>query len=481
MRPLAFNALEALTGSGYAMGLKPQIWQSETAKRETLNSLDFFWFVMLVLTQYGYNSKRGTRMVMEHGAANVDKTGTFDEDIKRITGGAVTIDRSGIWRAPAFKAMLFEGKPSGNFRFKAPIETFFNKFRNWHSALPGATGLNPDRAPEESHGLLVYNERQLKLLDTLPPEIFLRLQRPLLEWEDFVRVANAINRAIDFDRHHSHEGWAKCGFTGQAYRLSLESDQWMSEEDYQRIPPEHRAALDHLVSQPGYFDSFKLSPGEVFAKLNAMGSPSKLTRLPMHTIPLLAPERAWEDITVRQSLEMEIDAQEIDSEPLRYIAKVRNASGYEIVLERGKTYKCLLNIFDPNTLWIAEADGSRKGAFIGVATRLYVPCKNDHAAILEQLGDYNHVKSVESKEVNTRMESTAAMRQRMVAHNAAVAAGRPVTKEELASERASKRRIRREAAAPEDYLPTAPAPAPAEPAPSGAEADDFTFDDLIRK
>jgi hypothetical protein len=436
MRPLAFNSLEALTGSCFAMGLKPQIWESETSSKLELNSLDFFWFVMHVLTQFGYNAKKGTRLVFEHGSANVDKKGNFDEDIKRITGGAVTVDRSGIWRAPAFKAMLFEGQPSGNFRFKAPLETWFNKLRNWHSALPGATGLDPDHAPEESHGLIAYNNRQLKLIDKVPTDLFLRLQRPVKEWEDFVQIANAINRAIDFDRCHSHEGWVKCGFSGQRYRLSLDTEQWISEEDYLRIPPKQRVALDHIVSRPGYFDSYQLAPGEAFAKLNAVGSPTKLTRLPIHCIPLLAPDRAWEDIAVNASLELTLVMPEIDSEPLRYIAKVRNSSGHEIILERGKTYKRLLNIFDPNTLWIAEADGARKGAFIGVATRLYVPCKNDHAAILTQLGEYNHVKSVESKEVETRMESEAAVRQRMATHNAALLAGRPVTPAEIAADRA---------------------------------------------
>jgi hypothetical protein len=176
----------------------------------------------------------------------------------------------------------------------------------------------------------------------------------------------------------------------------------MGEAEYRKIPAEQRAALDHITAQPGYFRSELLSPHEVFAAHR-----HQLTRLPVSTIPLLAPPRAWEPVTVSKSLEIVINDQWIDSEPLIYLAKVAPTKGSgTITLERGRTYKRLLNPFDPSVLYLAEMDGT----FIGTAARLHIPCKLDYEAIVEQLGAINTIRADESVEVHSRMRSEAAHR-----------------------------------------------------------------------
>lgn len=410
LRPQSFNGLDALTGFAFEPGLKPQVWDEEKSKRTELNQLDFFWYVMSVLTTYGYNSETGTILIFEHGTANVDKrdrnktTDHFDQLIEDVTGGKVRVDRSGIWRAPAFKEMLFEGKPTGNFRFKAPIESWFGLLRNYSAALPAPTGMNRDRAPEESHGLLMANEKMLKLADSIPRERFAALKREVLEWEDYTRAHRLIVRAINRRPDHALEGWRKLGFTGIRYRLGLDQP-WIADEEWQLIPAETRDVYRHIVTRPGYNDPFLLSPEQAFESLR-----SKLTRLPLSKVPLLAPERAWEDIRVGDPLEMKINGEYIDSEPLRYIARVWTPQGYEVHLERGKTYKRLLNIFDPSKLWIAEAQGSRKGAFIGVANLIQPACKIDSDGIHAQLGEVAHVRSLQTKAVTVRTESEAGAR-----------------------------------------------------------------------
>src|ERR1043166_6092311 len=136
---------------------------------------------------------------------------------------------------------------------------------------------------------------------------------------------------------------------------------------------------------------------------------------------------------------MVINDQWLDSDDLVFIAKVRNAQGYEMHLERGKTYKRLLNIFDPTQLWIAEREGSRKGAFLGVATRVPTACKTNYDAILTQLGEYNHVKAAQSVEVHARMQSEAARRIEARKHNDRVVNGQPITPEEKSRDRAVRR------------------------------------------
>jgi hypothetical protein len=400
LRPLSFDALEALSADVIETGLKPQIFDEAAGVRRELDATDFFWFQMLVLTKHGYNATTGTTLIQEHGKANADKTGKFGELLTKVTGGAVRLDASGIWGAPEFKAMLFEGRPTGNFKYKAPIESVFNLIRNFECALPAPTGRNRDLAPEENYGLLAENTRIQKLIDQLPIDLFMRLKREVVEWEDYCLLHQLVMRAVNHRRDHKLEGWHKLGFTGAQYRLGHDKP-WIDELDYQAIPADERALYRHIVTQQGNNRLFQLSPREV-----SMMRRPQLTKLPMRLIPVLAPARAWEPVTVTQSLEMVITDKWLDSEPLIFIAKITTPQGYEAHLKRGETYKRLLNIFDPSKLWIADA----KGAYLGVAHRVQAACKLDQQAILRQLGEIKHVKAAESVEMHARMQSEAEKR-----------------------------------------------------------------------
>lgn len=447
MRPESFNSLEALTGYAFDPGLKPQIWDAKEGKTRKLDQLDFFWYVMMILTRYGYNAESGTCLIFEHGTANVDKREKakwddhFDVLIRKATGDKVWVDRSGIFSAPAFRDLLFEGKASGNFRFKALIEQWFRTLREYSAALPAPTGRNRDRMPEESYGLLLANDRQLQLLDKLPRERFLALQREVLEWEDYAREHLRIVREINRRRDHTMEGWLKLGFTGQRYRLGLDQP-WISEAQWQMIPAETREVYRHIVTQPGYYDSFRLSPEEAFQSLSG-----KLTKLPMWQIPLLAPPRAWEPVTVKDRLELHVRRDLIDPDPLRFYARARTPQGYTVHLERGKTYLRLLNIFDPSQLWIAEASGPRMGAFIGVADAINPAGKLDQQGILAQVGTVAHIRAIESKDSQIAAEGEMSRRVAMREHNNNVLNGTtPADLEE-------RDRLRDEAAPIEDFIP----------------------------
>jgi hypothetical protein len=443
-RPFAFNALEALSGNLFETGEKPGIIDGESVRQ--LDQLDFFWFVMLVLTKHGYNAQRGTTCIWELGLSTVDKRDPrvhddhFNNLLLKATGGKVNVDTSGRFGRPEFKAMLFGGQPSGNFKFKSPIESAFNLLRNYQGALMAPTGRNVEMAPEESYGMLAENRRILKLIDQLPIEAFMRLKRPVLEWEDYKRFRHLVLAAINNRRDHDLEGWLKLGFTGARYRLGNDKP-WIDELDYLRLPENDRALYDGVVRQPGNCEIFKLSPAEVFAMRRR-----QLTKLPMRMIPILAPERAWEDVAVRQSLEMVIERKSadhwLDSDELVFHGKVRTPHGYEVHLERGKTYKRLLNIFDPSQMWIAEREGSRKGAFIGVATRVQPSCKTDYEAILRQLGERGHVKAAESVEVHARMASEAERRVAAREFNRKIANGEPATAGEVRERKSHAARLR---------------------------------------
>ena len=401
MRPLSFNSLEALSGSLCLLGLKPQLENLGAEGREQLSQLDFFWHMMWHLTTVGYNASCGTVHVFEWKTTNIDKEANFDETIRRVTNGRVMVDRSGRFGSPSFKEMLFEGQSSGNYRFKSPVESFFQNVRNYSGMLPGPTGLNRDKAPEESYGLLLRNDATQRLIDKIDAHTFLRLRRPVLEWEDYTRLCRAVHQIIDRRTDHQLQGYRKLGFTRQSYRLALDAP-WIGENEYQLIPAPQREAYDHIVRRDGYHRTELLSPHAVYQKKQ-----HQLTRLPLTAIPVLAPPRAWEPVTVSRSLEIEIHNQQIDCEPLRYIAKLSPAKGRgTITLERGGSYKYLLNPFDSSRLYVADKSGS----YMGVAERLHVPCKLDYEAVVGQLGDINTIRADENVPVHARMRSEAAKR-----------------------------------------------------------------------
>jgi hypothetical protein len=433
LRPLGFGCMEAMTGSILEMGFKPELEKRDATgavngKRQ-LNQDEFFWFVMWNLNRHGY-SPRGTALVFEWSTANVDKRDReahedhFDNLIRKVTGNCVRVERSGRFRNPAFRDMLFGGDGSGNFRFKF-IESYWNLFKQYAGFLAAPSGRNPNFAPEENHGLVAYNDRLLKQVDRLPRDRFLQLQRPVWEWEQMLWALRQIIEIVDHSPDHELEGWEKLQFRKQRYRLDTGSEAWMSEEAYLSLPAGERAIYDHIVRQPGYFESRRLSRREARER---MTREQPLRSLPSWLIPQLAPPRMWQPCSVRQDLEIHITAANedefVDTDTMIFLGKVRNAHGHEINLERGKKYFRLLNVFDPSQLWIAEADGSQRGRFIGLARRVQMGGKFDAERTLEQLGEVNHIRTVESAEVRARTTASAVeARMEMREHNRQVATG----------------------------------------------------------
>ncbi len=151
----------------------------------------------------------------------------------------------------------------------------------------------------------------------------------------------------------------------------------------------------------------------------------RLRSLPSFLIPQLAPPRMWKPCSVRQDLEIHLDAANeeefVDTDTMIFLGKVRNSHGHEINLERGRKYFRLLNVFDPTQLWIAEADGSQRGRFIGLAQRVQMGGKFDAEKTLAQLGAVHHIQTVESATVRARVTASAVdARLAMKEHNAHV-------------------------------------------------------------
>ncbi len=129
---------------------------------------------------FGY-SPLGTTYPAEMGTA------TIREDIARIlhdrTGGLVRVDLAG-WTGKKKQIVegMFIGRGGGNPRHKAPLESLHNLLHNKMAALPGQTGPDVERRPEQLHGMLTAQEELMGIAKMLTPWQAEQLQYPLLEY-----------------------------------------------------------------------------------------------------------------------------------------------------------------------------------------------------------------------------------------------------------------------------------------------------------
>ena len=339
-----------------------------------------------VLGTFGY-SARGTLLVVEHGTAAIR------DEIEKLlsdgTGGLIKVSRSGMEGAAAH-AGQYAGRSRGNFRFKAALESLGNLIHNEMGFLPGQTGKDRDHRPEQLHGLLKNNDALLCALAQLPRERAMMLQLPLLEFRQFIRVADEIYARINARTEHALEGWA-----------------------------------NHFLTCPRTMTVRRKSPSEVF-------EPGKraLVKLAPEVIALmLGPDLRVERKTRRGMFEFH--ESELSPDPLRFDAHH---------LVEGEKYQTVLNPFQPNALWVFDA----RGRFFGQCPRLEAVCKSDVEAIQRACGRSSKIEAELLAPVRARHLREARGKQSRHEHNAAVLGG--TLPEERSRARALQQNFRGDAA-----------------------------------
>lgn len=474
MRPLGLNALDLFSADSFAYGLKPTLVGDDGAKQK-LKEIDMMWFVVHVLTAFGFNVERGTTFVVEHGTAAIRSD--FEERIHLVTGGKVTVDRSGIHNKPAIAA-LFEGASKGNPRFKAPLESFFNLVRNEMAMIPGQVGKDRDHCPEELHGRERENERLLKAMDLLPPDQARQLKLPVWSWPQFLLFAMEVYRRINGRTDHELEGWEKAGLVANEWRLSPELP-WMAADKFLALPAEQQQALVPFIQNaPELRRVRRLSPHEVFS-----AGATRLQKVSNCLLPdLLGPDFGVIR-TVRDGY-IEITDQEIDTDKMRFNAwgargpnpnpnRNPNLSPLpapqgegqgegQINIPNGTDLRCYLNPFNPSVLVVADAKDNR---FIAELPRQDIPTWSDVQGIERQLGAARKEQSERLQQLGVRHVDRARERVRDTTHNNDVLAGRPVTP-------AQHEAVRRIMSEPDDF--TALGSAGVSPAVEGVSPETFS-------
>ena len=424
LRPLELSCLDLLSGCKVAYGMRPRIENEVTGKHEQIKEREMRFLLAVILTTIGYRAD-GTVLIVEHGTAAIRPD--VEQLLKDWTDGAITVSRSGIEGAATF-AGAYEGRPKGNFRFKAALESHHSLVHNELAGLPGQTGKDRNHSPEELHGRDRHNAALIKAVAALPPERADLLRLPFLEWNQYQSIVAEVYQRIDNRTEHELEGWEECGFTLPEYRLG-EEFPWLPAQTLLDLPADKRAAVEAVTSQPGMTRIRKLSPWEVWSS-----GRQDLVRLPGWCVPeLLGPKNGAVRKLGDDNL-FTFQDRELGPGKHRYEGVMVRADGSREALSPGRSYLVHVNPFNTELLYVSEA-GAKEGAFLGVCRRWSKIARDDVDALARQMGR----AAKREKELRLPVERRGAeiTRQRIAAakHNAKVFAGLPLTEGELETER----------------------------------------------
>lgn len=335
--------------------------------------------MVIAATYYldGY-SPRGTVNLAEHGTAN------FMADIAGIlydaSGGLITVQESGM-QGQAPHAGQYDGRRIGTPTFKASLESSNNLLHNMEAHLPGQTGPDRQRRPQQLDGLLNYNSRLLAALQQLPADKAALLQFPILEIGQYMQVLSEIYRFIEHDAEHDLEGWVQCGHVIQEIHLL---NEWRTQDDLLTLPDGQREMAIALLRQ-GQLQTRprKMTRAEVWHR----GAPD-LIRIHGGTVcRILGPDFAAErKVRAHQFC---FEDREVGPGEHRFEGIITDAEGRQHTLRDGETYLTFVNPFADHQLFVQDA----KGRFLGTAQRCERASRADVDAIQRQMGRAAHIEA----------------------------------------------------------------------------------------
>lgn len=417
MRPLEFSCIDLFSGCQVAWGAQPMTEDEATGKRETLRETEMRFLLCHVLCNLGYHPD-GCQLHVEHGTAAIRED--LADLLTQWSDGAITVLRGGIHGAAAHDG-FFVGRPKGNSRFKAALESHHNLKHNELAALPGQVGKDRDHSPEEIHGREQYNNTLIKAMSQLQAHRAELLQLPFLEFNQWKQIVGEIYERINGRTDHNIEGFEEAGLVTTEYRLGIEAP-WMPMTKLLTMPSDHRGAVEQLISQPGMVRMRKMSPAEVWS-IGRGG----LKRIEAHYVPMILGERNAKMLRVQDDHTITFQDRRIGPGIHRYLAQVQTEYGELVTLQPGAAFAVYATPFDPSAVFVATEDNS----FIGIARRMQAVCKTDTEAIHRQIGKAMHFEQQLLEPVKARHQEEARTKKAMHEHNVRVMAGEPVTAEEL--------------------------------------------------
>jgi len=373
-------------------------------------------------------------MVIEHGAAALD--GYIQDLLKAASGGLITCSESGMQGAAAH-AGQYDGIRRGNPRHKASLESSNNLTHNAFADLPGQTGKDRNRQPEQLAAMVRETEALLATHSYLSPESQALLQMPLLTSSEFWAIACEKYQWIESSRNHDLNDWDACGFTTVEMLLG---NHWIDRKQLLLMPPdEAQMALAMISGGSIQTRPQKLSRAEAWAQ-----SSNGLIRLPGFGVwGMLSKDSAKPHTVAKQQFSFEDE--ELGPGKHRFADIIRTPEGRIAMLKDGETYSVLVNPFAPEVAFI----GDSQNRYLGEAKRIVGPDHADLDATHRAMGEAS--KSLKDALEPFRLRHMADARQRTdrARHNAAVLSGF----ESVEDAKATAARIRAEKSDLSDFMP----------------------------
>lgn len=366
-RPLEFHCLDLFSACKVSWGFRVRTENVLTGRMEGLREEHMRFLVTQVLMEHGFDARRGTVLVVEHGTAAIRPD--LEELIREITGGRVTVARSGMVGDPAFVGQ-YAGRAKGNFRFKAALESAGSLHHNELADVAGQTGLSVARRPEELHGLLNHNDALLDAMLVVAqtrPDLAVQMRANLMTHTAYAELLIEVYGRINRRTEHRLEGWSR-----------------------QVAPAEDRTRMR------------RLSPWEVW------------TRDRGHLTTITGTQAAvllWKDsLAVERRVKrrmIEVWEKTLGPDPVRYDA---------LSLQDGETYACLINPYAPHVLWAYDA----RGRFVAACQAIERADRSDPEAMERAYARAAHAERVLMDEVTPIAAKLREQRLENARHNAGI-------------------------------------------------------------
>ena len=416
LRPQEFACYDVFSASKIAYGIRPQLINAETGKRETLKEKEMRFMAVHILCDIGFH-KDGCTFILEHGTAAI--RAEMQARIERHAGReTIKFQRSGILGEQVHEGM-FPGAGGGNFRVKALIESLHSLSHTIAAALPGQVGKDRNHYPERHAGASSYNESLIKAAMKMPYERARMLVSPLLHFDVYVSLVAELYARMDDRDWHALEGWEKAGLMISEFCLAP-GENWIPMDNLLAMNPDQRAAVTAFIqTRPELQRVRRLSPREVWTR----GKPN-LTRLSKFLVPELLNREDGRLMKVQPNGTIVFEDRYLGPGKHIYYATVETPDKYMQALCREQEYLVHVTPYHPESAYISNA---ASGALIGIAPRYDLAQRFDQHALETLMGAQAHDMKLLSDPIRDRHQDEAAAREAMIRWNEDVKARKPIT------------------------------------------------------
>lgn len=396
--------------TGYRAYLLKPIRRREDGTRETVMARMMPYLLGHWLIVQGY-CPAGALICGEHNTAALSKP--LAAAIEAATGGKVTFRAGGKLSQPLAQG-LWEGKPRGNFRFKARLEGSHSLLHNELGAVPGQVGYTHANAPEALYAMDKAEaelHRACAKLAKADPDLPNRLRWPYIPYADYAAlVAEAVGR-INARTDHALEGWEAQGFVTGSFRLGPR-EPWRDLADLDTLPQGMREAiLAQLRADPSLTRTRRLSPAEAWEK-----RAGDVIRADRCFMPRILGDALAMPATCSDKLELKVKDPAIDL-TATVAGIVTDSFGAETLLERGRPYRVWINPLEPTLAYVAEALPDGDTRYLGTAPVLRPTHQDDPEGVTANLKLRAKAQALERAALLPIAQARAAQKQAADAHN----------------------------------------------------------------